>query len=370
MVKRQRVTVSGIFLIPNFDCDNIVFLGTTRIGWIAIETTSYKNLAVESLAFSQDGSILAVGFGNSLCLYTPETLRIKTVLSAPCGQDGSTNKLIFNLSKNGQNQQTLFTERRKQIVQFVKDFLENEDDKLLTEIIGKTKNLPQNIQNDRKTGVPLCRLSIEEKEILFKGILEQNELNFYQKLELFQKIGIHICLPADLEEKFHHYITSTMRLSEKEISLMGRSKNLSTNTKFIGHWKLQNYLKRRSSAASNGLHLQNVTFGNNEQSNRQRETNAVESMEIDNNSNFVANPVRNVSQIRHVLFATGDCSHFVIVCTEKRLLIWNLLTSRLHAAFKLSVKHITVDPCTSLVAAFTNFEECKSNFYLGVPFRI
>jgi hypothetical protein len=49
----------------------------------------------------------------------------------------------------------------------------------------------------------------------------------------------------------------------------------------------------------------------------------------------------------------------VIVCTENRLLIWNLLNLRLQTAVKLSVKDITIDSFTNAVGAFTIHNECK-----------
>lgn len=326
--------------------------------WICLEAASYKDLAVNSLAFSQDGSLLSVGFGNTLCIYTSQTLRIRYCLSTPSGLDGSTNKVIINLPQTSkESKMKQLSERRQRITQMVKAFLENDDDKLLTDIMEETGNLPNQIENDQSQ--PLCKLRIEEKDMIFKGILAQDNLNFFQKLELFQKIGIHICLPADLKEKFDTYVYYNMSMAEKENDLIGRSKNLGTSAKFIGHWKLQNYLTRRSDGIRNGLHLRNVTFGSNVTIVNDHKRNLEEPMEIDKNPKFVANAIRTVSQINHVVFATGECSHFVIVCNDKRLLIWNLLTLRLHAAFKLSVKHIVVDPCTSLVAVFTVYEECK-----------
>lgn len=328
-----------------------------RKSWTCLETISYKDLPVHSLAFSADGSLLSVGFGNTLCTYTTDTLLIKCWLSAPCGLDGSTNKVIVNLPKTSkmtqkeQKNRVQLSERRQRIIQMVKAFLENDDNQLLTELKAQTKNLPLEIQNDGTNEMPLCKLLIGQKEIIFKGVLAQHNLNFFQKLELFQKIGIHICLPADLKNKFSLYIRQNMSLAEKHEILMRRSKNLGTHEKFIGHWKLQNYLTRRRDDTD--LHLRNVTFESDVMIDSVSKSNLEEPMEINKR------PIRTVSHIHHVVYATGDTSHFVIVCTEKRLLIWNLLTLRLHASFKLSVQHIVVDPCTSLVAAFTVFDECK-----------
>lgn len=341
--------------------------------WFCRDSTSYKDLPVNSLAFSSDGSLLSVGFGNTLCVYLAETLRIKCVLSTPSGQDGSANKVTgcfsktndSKLSKKEQSQrQQLIDQKRKGIIELVKDLLENNDEKVSDELIRKMKNY-QHEEKDDETDGP--KLTIEKHELIFKGIIDDNELNFYQKLELFQKLDIHICLPDYLEKKFHSYISDNMQLKGKENNLMERVHKLGPNAKFIGHWKLKNYLNRRSDATANGLHLRNVNFdgGRNDHINNYVD----EAMEIDQNNIFVANPIRKVAEIRHIVFGTRECSHLVIVCTENRLLIWNLLTVRLVDTFKLSVRRVAVDPCTSLVAAFTIFDECKKQkiFYVDDP---
>lgn len=333
-----------------------IFLGTRQY-WICIESTSFKDLSVTSLAFSTDGSVLSVGFGNTLCIYTPATLRIIRVLNTPYGVDGSTNKVIVNVPKSSskskmsqkeQNHRIQLTERRRRMLQMAKAYLENDDDKLLAEVMKKT-------ENDRTSELPLRQLRTEDQEFIFKEIMAQNALNFYQKIELLQKIGISIGLPADLKEKCDLYLRWNMQLSRKENDLIERSRKLGPNAQFIGQHKLQNFLARRSDAMANGLSIENVTFDNEGKISHKDD----QPMETDKNLNFVGNPIRKVAQINHVLFGTGSCSHFVIACTEKRLLIWNLLSYCLYAAHKLSVKHITVDPCTSLVAAFTVFDECK-----------
>lgn len=331
----------------------------TKKYWICLSTTSYKSLPVNSLAFSSDGSLLAVGFANTLCIYIPKTLRIKAVLSTPSGQDGSTNKLIVNKSKVLSD---ITGKEYEQIKQMVKAFLENDDDKLLNELKDKVNKSPEMGQKKRTIELAFSDLAVEDKENIFAEIQKLNELNFFQKLEIFQKIGIHIRLPADLKEKFHEYVHNYMRVRDKENNLEERLSGLAPDKQFVAHLKLQNYLSRRSDAAANGLHMKNVTFYDDDDvaivSSRRK--NRDKAMEVDEKQKPVANPIRKVAKIKHILFAAGDCSHLVIVCTENRLLIWNLLTLRLHASFKLTVRHIAVDPRTNLVAAFTFFDECKS----------
>lgn len=64
--------------------------------------------------------------------------------------------------------------------------------------------------------------------------------------------------------------------------------------------------------------------------------------------------ILNENQLLFIVF-----SFQVIVCTENRLLVWNLLTLRLQTALKLSARHIVIDPLTNLIAIFTTRNNCK-----------
>ncbi|KAJ6648432.1 WD repeat-containing protein 75 [Pseudolycoriella hygida] len=329
----------------------------TRMCWNCLKTTSYKDLSVNSLVFSQDGSLLCVGFGNTLCIYIPETLRLKCVLSPPSGQCGSANKLIINMSafssKAKPAKKERMRERRTEIVQLVKDFLENDDEKLLTKLTEKTK---KSVPRD-SVKVDPSTMTLAQKEIIFDEILANNELQLYQKLELFQKIGIQVCLPPNLKHKYDEYIRWQLSLMQKEDDLMSRTKDLGSNAKFILQNKLQNYLRSRGDIAPDCLYIRNVTFNDKVETRDNARNGSCQSMEIDKDTKSATNSIRKVMEIKHVVFATGEFSYFVIVCTQNRLLIWNLKTLQLHASLKLSVRHIVVDPCTSLIAAFTFYEE-------------
>jgi len=69
--------------------------------------------------------------------------------------------------------------------------------------------------------------------------------------------------------------------------------------------------------------------------------------------------LQGLAQISHVQFGAGDQAHLVAVCTESRVLIWNLLTLRLQAGLKLSVRQLAFDPLTNLMAVITKNDECK-----------
>lgn len=318
--------------------------------------TSYKGLPVISLAFTCDGSVLAVGFGNTLCVYEAETLQLKAPLSAPSGLDGSTNKLIvsnpnpLSNSKLAKKHQEL-TQRRKEVV---RNFLENDDDQLINDLIKEAEKVTQ--RQNQNNGTTTTG-EIDRKK-LFTKILALNELNFYQKLELFQKMGISIKLPGNLSCDFLRYVNRNVLVEFKETTLMSRIPNLEPDKKFIGQLILKNYITRRSEAALKGLHLKNVSF--DDDISKCHSSNGTESMEFENNQPPSTDmPVRNVAKIRKVVFGMGDSKHLVIVAAERRVLIWNLLTLRLQSSWKLSSRCISVDPSTGLLAINTYGDYCK-----------
>ncbi|KAG4070831.1 hypothetical protein HA402_011057 [Bradysia odoriphaga] len=326
---------------------------TMRKYWVCREKTSYKNLPANALAFMSDGSALAVGFGNTLCIYFPETLRIRAVLSAPSGQDGSTNKVIVIMPKTLGNSKITKKQQEsaKKQKEIVRNFLENDDDQLITDLIKETEKVQRQSRTSRLTD----GMEMVDKK-LFEEMLALNELNYSQKLELFQKMGIHISLPADVKEGFSRYIVDTMYPAAKEQYLANVIDRLHPNKKFVGYWTLHNYLARRSEAAFNGLHLKNVTVG--EDAIGSRNTNGIESMDIEcDRPRSTANPIRKVAKIKLVVFATDDSNPLAIVCTENRLLIWNLTTLRLQSSWKMSVRLVAVDPCTNLAAVSTILDE-------------
>lgn len=288
------------------------------------------------------------------------------MLSAPAGLDGSSNKVIVNiptldLTSTNTKRHIQLRERREKIRQMLKGYLditnENEKesekllDKLVKEIVAQSKNIL--MESDENDARPLTN---KKEKIMFEGIRAKNELNFFQKLELFQMMGLHIRLPADVREKFEEYVRLNAAVELKEKYLKEYLKNISADKQFVARYKLLNYLE--GTREFNGLHKKNISYDDQHRCTH-RKINSNEAMELETDPKDVVEPVRKWAQINHVVFGTREYSHFVIVCTEKRLVIWNLLTTRLHAALKLTVKHIAVDPYTSLIAAFTFFDECK-----------
>lgn len=255
--------------------------------------------------FSSDGSLLAAGYGNILCIYCSETLQLKCALNSPSGLDGIGNKLIINLPVNEMqkpwDEKKNFIEEKKKIFQNIKTFLEKSDDKkLLNDLIHSlstsTKPDPHKIEN----------LLLNEQENIFKRIMAMNDLNFYHKLQLFRKLNIHCKSSMEIEQQFKKYISQNLSICNtlKE-DLMHRSKLLNENYKFLAMRNL-NQIK---SIASDEKWLPKVCrFGSDYDLFF---------------ANFISNEIKTAelfgihkkiqctAQISHIGFGTGDHSHLV-----------------------------------------------------------
>ena len=227
---------------------------------------------------------------------------------------------MLNSSKLAVKQEQ-FIEKRKRMLQVIKSFLETDDQHLIREISN---------QMDGNKAQKRCKsLSKEEEELVFKRIMAHTELNFYQKIELLNSLNLEVNPSEEQLEAYNKYLNENVNLVNRSGKhLMSMTNSLNDSKRYTVNRKLYNYFNR------NPL----VKQGKGEKS---------------------VLPVKKLAQIRHVAFGTGEYAHLVVVCTEKRLLIWNLLTLRLQTAIKLSVRTLTVDPYTSLVAAFTENNERK-----------
>lgn len=352
--------------------------------WSCIGQTTFKNLPVKSLAFSGDGSLLSVGFGNTLCVYQPETLRLKCVLSCPAGLDGTANKITIDLPEPSadttttplktkspkksatplKNQRAQLQERRGKLLQVVKSFLDADDKTIVKNITNKLGQL----MVTRPLNPFAHGLSQREQEFVHRKVMSHTELNFYQKIELFDRLSLRSKAPANMEAPFNAYVQRHISLaSQTAKTALGKAGQLGERHRFEACRKVFNYTKRlanrRPHVNVNNLFRFNDDKPMNGSRSDQKNGQQIASQEVDSAS--IRAPVKRVAQIHSVAFGQGENAHLVIVCTERRLLIWNLLTLRLQSAIKLSVHRLTVDPYTSLVAAFTIHNERKSALHFG-----
>lgn len=354
-------------------CDFVFVFAEKGKYWSCIGRTTFKNLPVKSLSFSIDGSLLSVGFGNTLCVYQPDSLRLRCVLSCPAGLDGTANKITIDLPESSSDdtitpvksksekkpatpsndRRAQIQDRRRKLLHVVKSFLETGDKELVKNINNKLgqmlKTRPQNPMGHS--------LSLKEQEYVHRKVMTNTELNLYQKIQIFDKLSLRTKGPANMKAPFEEYVHRNFSplVEFRKHNALRQAAQLSHRHRFEFSRKIYNYTKRLSSRRS-PMHGCNLFRFVDDDAHMANGNGLDKTIQINGNSDFkipTKNPVQKVAQIEHVAFGHGENAHLVIVCTERRLLIWNLLTLRLQTAIKLSVHRLTVDPYTSLVAAFT-----------------
>lgn len=308
--------------------------------------------------------MLGVGFGNTLCIYAPETLKLKCALSAPSGLDGSASKLLVSIpttkdTTNLEKKRNEFLEKRKKIVAAIQEMIEKNDISIILDYI---KNAEKSERPEKpKTETPhWSDLTISQKNELFNQILNTNQLNLFQKIQIFDKINLRGRVPLKWKTQLEKYCDKIDQHIDDD-NLIGRMMNLSAKHKFkmIHKYKksiAQRHNNRKVSDAlkrviqfSNTNEMKPTTNGfGNSKSSKTEEQPFIKQFSATQNASV---------QIKHVAFCRGEHSHLVIACTEDRLLIWNLLSLRLQSSFKISVSKILVDIYTSLVAVVSKDQD-------------
>uniref|UniRef100_A0A1I8Q2P4 WD repeat-containing protein 75 second beta-propeller domain-containing protein n=1 Tax=Stomoxys calcitrans TaxID=35570 RepID=A0A1I8Q2P4_STOCA len=345
--------------------------------WFCIAQTSYRNLPVESISFSQDGSLLAAGFGNTLCIYNAEDLKLKAALSAPNGMDGCVNKVQIRIpSKNVNGVKVDLKEKRDRLMKLFSNMLELNDETLIKEL-HKTVNDKRTI-SQHKASKPVTRLGDEQKKALYARVLQMHELNLFQKVMIYQKLGIGLKVHPQMASKVADYIHNTVkqRRKEKRVQLLhAQVHHLNKQCRFKAKYRLEKHTKRQriyDAAITNNL-VPLLSLMNLSHNTQTPVTNGSGSSQASKGTKDFKEKVipskPSIAQIRHVQFAAEEYGHLVAVCTERRILIWNLLTLRLQSVLKLSVKHFTFDPQTNLMAVVTNYDELHI-FQPNVPLPI
>lgn len=298
-------------------------------------------------------------------------------MSAPAGLDGSANKILISVSnaleeKKSTKQKTVLDKRKKMLEQ-IKSLMEKGDTALFKNVTNEKKRFIKN-----ESVCPKVFLTVNEQEMIFKKIMNLQELNLYQKFELFSNLGICCRAPTELKHDLLEFLTNK-QTAQKNLSseIDELVANLSRTYKFTAKGRLYEYQTKRKLWKSQCRHKNAsinkiLSFGSSPKKNSQEKLNG--NSDVKKPSNGVVErkekknlleltkPIKTIAQINHVLFCTGEYAHLAIICTENRLLIWNLLTLRLQTTLKLSVNKITIDPYTSLVAVFTINNERKFVF--------
>ncbi|KAI8125741.1 WD repeat-containing protein 75 [Lucilia cuprina] len=352
------------------DSDNIYKSGKT---WYCVAQTSYKDFPVDSISFSQDGSLLAAGYGNTLCIYKSDNLKLKAALTGSNGLDGCVSKAQIRIpAKNINGAKSELAEKRKKIMQLFTNMLETNEETLIKEL--------QKILNDKKssnniTEEPLKQLDDVQKTTLYKKIIQMHEMNLYQKVLLYQKLGIACKVHPQMETKLAEYLSKLCNTRNVENKLHAQTHRLNLRQRFKAKYRLQQHCKQQQKydeqISKNLVPLLSLmNLGHTPDNNKSKSVPKPKNMgNILNNTKKVLPPKGTLAEITHVQFAAGEYAHLVVVCTERRVLIWNLLTLRLQSVLKLSVKHLTFDPQTNLIAVVTHNNELHL-FQPNVPLPI
>lgn len=390
----KAITFSNQFQVDNLRCatageDNVIKVwGLTdsesiyRRGtmWCCLAQTSYRNLCIGSICFSQDGSLLAVGYGNILALYDARNPRLPLqTLSCPPGIDGVISKAQLRLAQsplNGTRKE--LTQQRQQLWDLLKTLINSNDEKLIKQA------------KDLIVGPPAKAQLVNEaedasKEAVFRYIMKMPELGLHQKLQLLRRFGVECSIPhvlrnrllKHLEQKAVIPLATKLRLRK----LDARLHRLHRRHRYKAKHRLNDLTKRRQNfedlVPQDIMSLFSV-LKLDENSQPKKEVNIKPKKnakgkpkmneEIQPKLNGKVNikvkkiptkavPLQGLAQISHVQFGAGEQAHLVAVCTESRVLIWNLLTLRLQAGLKLSVRQLAFDPLTNLMAVITKNDE-------------
>lgn len=326
--------------------------------WTCIARASYKNLPIKSLGFSSDTSLLGVGFGNTLCIYNSETLHLRCALSAPSGLDGSVSKMTIALPQsndksNLDQRRQHFVEKRKKLLAAIRSMLENDEAVSVTKLNNSVKSIVETNESKPVQHKLPSNLSEEQKKMIFNQVLASNSINLFQKIHIFDKFNLHGRIPQRSKKSYTEYCEQIDN-GLKCTNIIGRMLNLSTKQKFkFAHKYNQSNLQKQRSRHTLDAFKRVInctkTTATKPVPNGVTDDQIMNELSAENEITSI-HPQKPTVHITHVAFCTGEFAHLVIVCTEKRLLIWNLLTLRIQSAFKVAVERITVDLYTSLVA--------------------
>ncbi|KAH8246505.1 hypothetical protein KR038_006586 [Drosophila bunnanda] len=339
------------------DSENIYKRGKM---WSCLAQTSYRNLAIGSLCFSQDGSLLAVGYGNILVLYDTRDPRLPIqTLSCPPGLDGVIAKAQLKLAPLNAKQD--FIQQRKPLLELLQSLIRNNDEAQVEEAKALIVGQPV-------TGKLLNQPEDAKKESVFKYIMEMPELDLHQKLQLLRRFGIKCTVPMTHRNRLMELLQQKAILPEaarmKLLKLDARLHRLHPRHRYKAKYRIDHLTKRRRNfenlvpqevaALFSILKLDESSKPKKKEKPQPEESNKTK---MAKKIPAVAAPLQGLAQISHVQFGAGDQAHLVAVCTESRVLIWNLLTLRLEAGLKLSVRQLAFDPVTNLMAVITKNDE-------------
>ncbi|EDW64200.1 WD repeat-containing protein 75 [Drosophila virilis] len=385
----QAIIFSNQFQVDNLRCasagkDNVLKLWTLGDSeniykrgsmWSCAAQASYKRQPLGSICFSQDGSLLAAGYGSTMVLYDARTLRLLHALSTSAGYDGVVAKAQLRLAQMPVNgTRTEVTQQRQKLWSLLQTLLDSDDQTLVQQARQLMASAPS---SQGKSSDELKPQEIA-KESVYKHIMQMSELGLHQKLQLLRRFGIECTVHEACQKRLKAYLQNCLvdpiavqlRLRTLETRLhrlhpRQRFKAKQRLTRLSGRRKNYEQLVRQELLPLfSVLHLDETTKAAAPTSAKRKRWSTQPVKKL-----AKVAPLQSVAQISHVQFGAGAQAHLVAVCTETRVLIWNLMTLRLQAGLKLSVQQLAFDPLTNLIAAITRNDELHV-FQPNVPLPV
>lgn len=343
--------------------------GGEKLAWICVGSVQHRNLPVKSISFSQDASILAGGFGNVLCSWNTETLQLKCALSAPGGYDGCVNRVLVKLpaatkEKTGTNipskksQKSYDESRLKTTTEMIALMNGKEKCSILKNGTNSGNQLKRFIDARKSINYPTTKhLSEECKKLIMHKAVGNVQMNMAHRIDIYRALKICCRTTEDTRNRMKQKMFASTKRSTPKINhrLHKLVQNMDTSVRFRGYRKLSNYDRRRLVSAAFDKAFEDVFDSQTHKNTPSEKKDSVQHTpprEI-----RTAEPIKSFAQIQKVLFCHGQFSHLLVVCTENRLIVWNLLSLKIQVSALLTIDQIALDPFTNLIAAFTKDNE-------------
>ncbi|XP_050079123.1 uncharacterized protein LOC126565966 [Anopheles maculipalpis] len=345
--------------------------------WTCVGSVHHRNLPVKTISFSQDASLLAGGFGNVLCAWNAETLQLKCTLSPPSGFDGCVNRSIILLPSNTTmsrdspiriQKEDLYEDARTKIVSEMMALLNGKEKKNLfpKKDIKSQQNqrITNAVQHTRR--YKTYTISRKLKKLIAQRSTGNVYLNMAQRSIMYHTMEI-ICQTTNDNQyrMWQNFVSSSRRNGNVIQHLRKIINNIGSRALFREYRRLRNF-ERRKLPSTIEKNVEHVFLCRADKDIFNQSANNVASQTKVPKPGFRKYsecPVTSFAQIQKVIFCYGQFSHLLLICTENRLIVWNLLSLKIQVSVLLTIDQIVLDPFTNLIAAFTK----KNEVYIFLP---